>query len=53
MFLHGNDQKMTTFNYLGLRILFVRPERTVGNNGLNNNFKFKNYKVNYIIVHGK
>ena len=35
MFLHRNDQKMTTFNYFGPRILFVRPERTVGNNGLN------------------
>ena len=34
MFLHRNDQKMTTFNYFGPRILFVRPERTVGNNGL-------------------
>ena len=34
MFLHRNDQKITTFNYFGPRILFVRPERTVGNNGL-------------------
>ena len=34
MILHRNDQKMTTFNYFGPRILFVRPERTVGNNGL-------------------
>ena len=34
MFLHRNDQKMTTFYYFGPRILFVRPERTVGNNGL-------------------
>ena len=34
MFLHKNDQKMTTFHYFGPRILFVRPERTVGNNGL-------------------
>ena len=34
MFLHRNDQKMTTFNYFGPRVLFVRPERTVGNNGL-------------------
>ena len=34
MFLHKNDQKMVTFHYFGPRILFVRPERTVGNNGL-------------------
>ena len=34
MFLHGNNQKMTTFCFLGPRILFVRSERTVGNNGL-------------------
>ena len=34
MFLHENDQKMTMFNYFGPRILFVRPERTVGNNGI-------------------
>ena len=34
MFLHRNDQKMITFSYFGPRILFVRPERTVGNNGL-------------------
>ena len=39
MFLHRNDQKMTTFNYSGPRILFVRPERTVGNNGLNKGLK--------------
>ena len=38
MFLHRNDQKMTSSNYLGPRILFVRPERTVGNNGLKHNF---------------
>ena len=36
MFLHRNDQKMTTFYYFGPRILFVRPERTVGNNGNGN-----------------
>ena len=34
MFFHRNDQKMTTFNYFGPRIPFVRPGRTVGNNGL-------------------
>ena len=43
MFLHRNDQKMTTFNYFGPRILFVRPERTVGNNGLKVILMAKNY----------
>ena len=44
MFLHRNDQKMTTFNYFGPRILFVRPERTVGNNG---------FKIQFLKVFGK
>ena len=51
MFLHRNDQKMTTFNYFGPRILFVRPERTVGNNGLNRSEDmYKNFrkKRNYL-----
>ena len=45
MFLHRNDQKMTTFNYFGPRILFVRPERTVGNNG-----KRINFNTGFILV---
>ena len=54
MFLHRNDQKMTTFNYFGPRILFVRPERTVGNNGLRVKFyqtvsrnHYSNYNMTY------
>ena len=49
MFLHRNDQKMTTFHYFGPRILFVRPERTVGNNGLNS-LKYANINAVYPII---
>ena len=45
MFLHENDQKMTMFIYFGPRILFVRPERTVGNNGLKSITKFVFSKI--------
>ena len=38
MFLQRNDQKKTKFDYFGPRILFVCPERTVGNNE-NGNFE--------------
>ena len=47
MFLHRNDQKMTTFNYFGPRILFVRPERTVGNNGLRCFIEIDNFDRKY------
>ena len=44
MFLHENDQKMTMFKYFGPRILFVRLERTVGNNGQSYTSKFSNWR---------